>query len=96
MAPALAPSVQTVPDLDAPQAPQPSSPAPQLLDPCDKTARADSRWAVVPAQWPKKEVSSRQLSDHPVTPIKLYQPQTSRDNAASAYDDRGWKSAAGF
>jgi hypothetical protein len=106
LSPALPPSVQTVPDLDAPQSPKPVNSAPQLLDPRDKTARADKRWAVVPAQWPKKDSASRQLGDRPVAPTKAYQPQSSGVTATSPYvhapsnssdyDDRGWKSAASF
>jgi hypothetical protein len=54
--PALPPTIRAVPDLDAPQAPNPVNHAPQLLDPRDKTAaRAHGRWAVIPAVWPKKE-----------------------------------------
>jgi hypothetical protein len=98
LAPALPPSVRTAPDLDAPQSPKPINSAPQLLDPRDKTARLNNRWAVVPAQWPKKDTTPRQLSDRPVVPTKSYQPQSNGAGAANPadYDDRGWKSAAGF
>jgi hypothetical protein len=61
--PVLAPGIQTVPDPDALQPARPINRAPQLLDPRDKTAAAqspakrarpaDQRWAVVPAVWPK-------------------------------------------
>lgn len=94
--PALPPSVQTVPDLDAPAAPRPSSTAPQLLDPRDKTARADNRWAVVPAQWPKKEAATRSFTEPPASPTSAHQPQAKDHNAGAAYDDRGWKSAPAF
>jgi hypothetical protein len=109
LAPALPPSVQTVPDLDAPQSPTPPNAAPQLLDPRDKTARAGSRWAVVPAQWPKQRgsgvagresVSAEQarsvnhgVADRSFTPTKSYE---ARPTATADYDDRGWKSTASF
>jgi hypothetical protein len=100
LGPALPPSVRTVPDLDAPQSPKPVNAAPQLLDPRDKTASRDPRWAVVPAQWPKKEVAPRQLSERPVVATKAHEPREmaaspymrSQPNAAD-YDDGGWKSA---
>jgi hypothetical protein len=90
LGPALPPSVQTVPDLDAPQSPRLPSNAPSLLDPRDKTAGASHRWAVVPAQWPTPPDSSGQLSDHPTAPLKAHEPAPT----AVDYDDRGWKSAA--
>jgi hypothetical protein len=103
LGPALPPSVETVPDLDAPQTPRPVNSAPQLLDPRDKTATRDSRWAVVPAQWPKKELAPRQLSERPVVVTKAYESRNVVATAASPYnssqpnpadyDDRGWKSA---
>ncbi|HMC10285.1 MAG TPA: hypothetical protein VKH44_03305, partial [Pirellulaceae bacterium] len=104
LAPALPPSVQTVPDLDAPQSPRPVNGAPQLLDPRDKTAFRDPRWAVVPAQWPTKASASHQLSDRPVVQTKSHQPHDSGITTQSPYinsqpnpadyDDRGWKTAA--
>ena len=79
---------------------------PQLLDPRDKTARLGNRWAVVPALWPKKEAATGQISQRPITQTKAYQPAlqpvASRSPYIRAevntadYDDRGWKSAAGF
>jgi hypothetical protein len=106
LGPALPPSVQIVPDLDAPSSPGPTNSAPPLLDPRDKTAGRDPRWAVVPAQWPKKEAAAHQLSDRPIVEMRSHE---SRDNRATTvspykqsqsnaaeYDDRGWKSAAGF
>jgi hypothetical protein len=88
--PALPRGVQTVPDPDAQETTRPlnnvpSNGAPKLLDPRDKTAGRDPRWAVVPAQWPTKAVQYKpeaqargsaagQLSNRPVAPTKVYQP----------------------
>lgn len=103
LAPALPPNVQTVPDLDAPQTPKPVNSAPQLLNPRDKTASRDSRWAVVPAKWPQRQTASNQLRDRPVVQTKSHQPSVSAAPAKSPYlqpvsapkyDDGGWKSAA--
>jgi len=97
--PALPPSVQTVPDLDAPRSPQPNNVAPQLLDPRDKTARRDPRWAVVPAQWPQKE--ARPLGERGFVATKSHEPRKMTASPyvkaqadAVVYDDGGWKSAA--
>jgi hypothetical protein len=80
---------------------RPASRAPQLLDPRDKTAsHGGYRWAVVPARWPTSPTQSRQLSERPVSETKIYEPsQQASDiqpSRAARYDDRGWKSAAGF
>jgi hypothetical protein len=88
--PPLPPGVQTVPDLDAPQAPQPLNSAPKLLDPRDKTALRDPRWAVVPALWPSQSQPQPQtqtqthaqasgsiggqLSERPVSQTKAFEP----------------------
>jgi hypothetical protein len=97
--PALPPSVQSVPDLDAPL-PRPASAAPQLLDPRDKTATRNSRWAVVPALWPTKSSRSNQLSERPTVETKAHEarglagsPYISSQLGTSDYDDRGWKTA---
>jgi hypothetical protein len=90
--PAMPPSVETVPDIDAPKTPRPVNSAPQLLNPRDKTAQAGSRWAasrwdVVPAVWPEPQphatrpVSLRTTNITPVTP------------QADLYDDRGWRTS---
>ena len=107
--PVLAPGVQTVPDPDALQPASPNNRAPQLLDPRDKTAavnaqpqkplRADQRWAVVPAVWPKPEVT---VAAPPAnSPYRSYEkrsyhtdperPADTTENAA-AYDASGWTS----
>jgi hypothetical protein len=83
--PAMPPDVETVPDIDAPKTPRPTNAAPQLLNPRDKTARAASRWAVVPAVWPESPTRTMQpvsLRTPNVTPVS---PQT------DPYDDRGWR-----
>ena len=97
---ALPPSVQTVPDLDAPVQPRPVNAVPQLLDPRDKTAGRDPRWAVVPAQWPTKNTAARQLSERPTVETKAYEarglagsPYVNAQPSAGEYDDRGWKTA---
>jgi hypothetical protein len=99
--PALPPSVQTVPDLDAPPAPRPGSRAPQLLDPRDKTAvSARGKWAVVPAIWPAPASASRAPAPaHAIATVALERQPASRPAPAALspnlddYDDRGWKSA---
>src|SRR5262245_37113016 len=104
--PALPRGVQSVPDPDVQESARPlnsvpNSSAPKLLDPRDKTASRDPRWAVVPAQWPTKAVSG-QLSERPVAPTKVYQaaaplsasPYASSQVSAADYDDLGWKTAA--
>ena len=53
----------------------PANTAPQLLDPRDKTAGRDPRWAVVPAQWPTKDAAARQLSERPTVETKAYEAQ---------------------
>jgi hypothetical protein len=95
----LPPSVHTVPDLDAPT-PKPVNAAPTLLDPRDKTAGRDPRWAVVPALWPTK-VSSAQVKERLVKQTKSYEPgalakspYTSNQATRSGYDDGGWKTAS--
>jgi hypothetical protein len=105
LGPAMPPSVQTVPDLDAPSKSRPGNHAPPLLEPRDKTAAVrDRRWSVVPAVWPRNQAIPQQLSDHPVVPTKSHQPLRSAavsesphattQPPAMTYDDRGWKSAA--
>ena len=101
MAPALPRGVQTVPDPDVQESPRPLNNAPKLLDPRDKTAGRDPRWAVVPALWPTKTTAG-QLSDRPVAQTKVYQPAaplsgspyTASQPSAADYDDRGWKTGA--
>ena len=101
--PALAPGVQTVPDPDALQPARPMNRAPQLLDPRDKTAarnktaatakpfRADQRWAVVPAVWPRPEAPA---AAPPVSsPYRAYEERSYSPAASAAYDDSGWTSA---
>jgi hypothetical protein len=121
-APTLPPNVRTVPDLDEPPLPRPVNSAPQLLNPRDKTATRtslgdgarrglvnagrDSRWGVVPAQWPTTERASGQLSQRPVTPRSVHElrdasglansPYASQQESHRQYDDGGWKTAAGF
>jgi len=107
----LAPGVQTVPDLDLPIVPKPVNSAPKLLDPRDKTAGIKNRWAAVPAKWPEKNAGNNQLSQRPVTQMRAYEatpasatmkspyvsaPSVSMPPNPADYDDRGWKSAAGF
>jgi hypothetical protein len=100
--PTLAPGVQTVPDPDALQPARPNNRAPQLLDPRDKTAgvgipahkplRADQRWAVVPAVWPKPEAAV--IAPPANSPYRTYETRSYSPAAhASAYDDSGWTSA---
>jgi len=93
LGPALPPNVQTVPDLEAQQQPQPVNRAPQLLGPRDKTAtRGDSRWAVVKAKWPSRLTTLRESQPLPVT--KQAERQVMNlTSAAAIYDDGGWKSA---
>jgi len=77
-----------------------------LLDPRDKTAGFKNRWAAVPAKWPEKNAGSKQLSQRPVTQMRAYEttpvsssmksPYVSSQPNPADYDDRGWKSAAGF
>ena len=96
LAPAMSPSVQTVPDLDNTYRPRPSSSAPQLLKPADKTAAgSDPRWAVVPAIWPASTSSNANLKAvSPVTSTAVNTNLTAKPSMAlSEYDDRGWKSA---
>lgn len=64
--------------------------APQLLTPgSDRTAKADQRWAVVPAVWPVKA--------NEVQPVAQSQPQAQPAMIPvapqSQLDDGGWKSA---
>jgi hypothetical protein len=95
LGPAMPPSVQTVPDLDAPAPPRPTNSAPQLINPRDKTAGVGNRWAVVPAKWPEKQSATRQLSDRPVSPTKGHtSPYATSQPAAPKYDDSGWKTGA--
>lgn len=105
LGPAMPPSVQTVPDLDAPQTPRSTNIAPQLLDPRDKTAAlGDRRWAVVPAVWPQKHRGPQEHSERPVVQTKAQQPalnaglsngdQASSPASSTSYDDRGWKTGA--
>jgi hypothetical protein len=93
LSPALPPNVQSVPDLDAQQQPQPMNRAPQLIDPRDKTAvRGDSRWAVVKAKWPSQPTKlsvSQRLPAGKQTTAHL----TGTVPSAPVYDDGGWKSA---
>ena len=97
--PAMPPSVQTVPDLDAASPPRPSNSAPQLLNPRDKTARVHSRWAVVPAVWPQRgadavRVGSAQHVSAGTRDVKDMRPMNLPAQAnAAEYDDRGWRSA---
>jgi hypothetical protein len=104
---ALPPSVKTVPDIDATSAPRPINAAPKLIDPRDKTARLGNRWAAVPAKWPEKTSTTKQLQDRPITPLKSYQAQTvgaamnspyhqSATINPADYDDKGWKTVAGY
>jgi hypothetical protein len=97
LAPAMPPNVQTVPDIDESRTPRPTSSAPQLLNPRDKTAiGADNRWAVVPAVWPVKNVAAaNEQTTAPVVPTagRFAQPATPAAPSLH-YDDRGWKSAA--
>lgn len=106
---ALPPSVQTVPDLDAPSAPRPINSAPKLIDPRDKTAKLGNRWAAVPAKWPEQAPPAKQLQDRPVTQMRAYEAQNvsgpmnspyrkspSPQVNAVKYDDSGWKTAAGY
>ncbi len=97
--PALPRGVQSVPDPDAQEPPRslnsvPGNSAPKLLDPRDKMAGRDPRWAVVPALWPTKAEASKadahasgsaagQLSARPVAPTKAY--QASAPLSASPY-----------
>jgi hypothetical protein len=97
--PALPQGVQSVPDPDAQESTRPlnsvpGNSAPKLLDPRDKTAGRDPRWAVVPALWPTKAEPYKpagqasgsaggQLSARPVAPTKAY--QASAPLSASPY-----------
>jgi hypothetical protein len=54
LGPALPPDVHAVPDPEIREQPKPIQRAPQLLDPRDKVAGGDQRWAVVPAVWPNQ------------------------------------------
>jgi hypothetical protein len=103
LGPALPPSVQTVPDLDAQQMPRPINRAPQLLEPRDKTAaRARQRWAVVSAVWPHQQTSAQPAAEPRVVATNAYGPHSTlrlehSPYAASTvksaeYDDSGWKS----
>jgi hypothetical protein len=84
----------------------PTNAAPKLLDPRDKTAGIKNRWAAVPAKWPEKNAGSQQLSQRPVTQMRAYEaaaasatmksPYVVSQPSAADYDDKGWKSAAGF
>jgi hypothetical protein len=93
-APALHPSIQPVPDPAAKEPARPINRAPQLLDPRDKTAtRGDSRWAVVPAVWPKPALPASVAAD--ASPYRVYHERSLTTPATSAaeYDDSGWTSA---
>lgn len=96
LGPAMPPSVQTVPDLDNTHRPRPTSNAPQLLKPTDKTATgSDPRWAVVPAIWPTSVSSTKNVSavaqvSNTATTAK---PSPAPAISTFHYDDRGWKSA---
>jgi hypothetical protein len=91
--PAMPPSVQTVPDIDAASPPpQPTNAAPQLLNPRDKTAGVDHRWAVVPAVWPRGVGSGHQNATREVKLPPAASGYTPQPNPAD-YDDRGWRSA---
>jgi hypothetical protein len=93
LGPALPPNVQTVPDLEAQQRPQPVNRAPQLLGPRDKTAaRVDSRWAVVKAKWPS-QTTKLSVSQPPPTVMQTTAHLTKTGASAPVYDDGGWKSA---
>jgi hypothetical protein len=91
-APEMPPSVRTVPDLDAAQPPRPANSAPQLLNPRDKTAGVNNRWAVVPAVWPKNQPSRVGSAHHVSSGGTTGQPSANQPNQAD-YDDRGWRSA---
>ncbi|MDX1948513.1 MAG: hypothetical protein SFU86_24215 [Pirellulaceae bacterium] len=93
-APALNSSVQPVPDPAARQPKSPANRAPQLLDPRDKTARAEGRWGVVPAVWPSRPAASLTSSgqSRPYAERSYSQPSAPAINPAD-YDDGGWKSA---
>jgi hypothetical protein len=92
--------------LDAAGTPRPVNTAPKLLDPRDKTAGIRNRWAAVPAKWPEKNAGAKQLSRRPVTQMRAYEaqsvsapmnsPYTAAQPSAADYNDRGWKTAAGF
>lgn len=103
--PAMPPSVQTVPDIDATPTPRPTNSAPLLLNPRDKTAAIKNRWAVVPAVWPSKDrqsvaavrqvrsVESRDSLTHgSVAPAAAENPVMESQPNPAAYDDRGWRS----
>jgi hypothetical protein len=80
--------VQTVPDPDTYQRTQPVNRAPHLLDPRDKSAaRADKRWAVVPAVWPTQHRDVAHPELRPAAAI------AATPVSAPIYDDSGWKSA---
>lgn len=59
--------------------------APQLLTPGDRTAKADQRWAVVPAVWPVKA--------NEVQPVVQSKPELAPVAPQTQLDDGGWKSA---
>jgi hypothetical protein len=77
LGPALPPNVTTVPDVDAVQPPPPSNAAPPLIDSRDKLAAAvNSRWAVVPAVWPKTAHLARQAVERTLVETKAFEPSS--------------------
>jgi hypothetical protein len=94
-------SIQPVPDPDYNSRPRMPTRAPQLIDPRDKTAQAETtRWAVVPAVWAKPHRDSAEITPvaHRDAPPIAESPYLHRAAPApviddSQWDDSGWKSA---
>jgi hypothetical protein len=92
LGPALPQGVRTLPDLDAPQTPQPSRRSPPLIDPRDKTAllQGDPRWAVVPARWPTRpptasgDALASLTESRPMHRRSLNQPRQGEPEVATA------------
>ncbi|QDU31507.1 hypothetical protein ETAA8_66660 [Anatilimnocola aggregata] len=89
------PSVQPLADPHADERLQPNR-APQLITPGDRTAKADGRWAVVPAVWPMNANRLQPVRSTTIEPTHL-QPVTATTETlvpvSSQVDDGGWKSA---